>query len=210
MGIASEFYSDYDRVIPQVCKPYWEFIGVAARAVAPDTRSICEVGIGTGNLSCQIRRRLPDVCVIGLDSNQQFLEIARGRIKNVALQKMDVFAEPIADADYVVSSLTLHHLPLDIAAAKLAEIANHGAHGFINFDLALWDGKTKEDAIEKILAYACLNFNEEDIREVRREVEAKDNPLELSVHREALASVGMGFNILARQFPFVVYESLRK
>jgi ubiquinone/menaquinone biosynthesis C-methylase UbiE len=88
---------------------------------------LLDMGCGTGTFAIAIKRRYPDVQMVGLDPDPKAL--ARGRRKAahaaVCLQLDRGFAEalPYVDGsfDRVFSTLTLHHLPICVKRSALRE-----------------------------------------------------------------------------------------
>lgn len=86
---------------------------------------VVDVGCGTGALSIPIAARLPSARVIGVDGDPQVLEIARGKLGADAVEWTEGLAGalplPAGGADVVVTSLVLHHLPLQTKREMLSE-----------------------------------------------------------------------------------------
>lgn len=95
----------------------------AVAAVSPAT--VVDVGCGTGSLSIPLAERLPATRVIGLDGDPEVLNLARAKPGAEAVEWTEGLAGslPRADGsvDVVVTSLVLHHLPLDTKRQLLAE-----------------------------------------------------------------------------------------
>lgn len=80
---------------------------------------ILDLGCGTGTLVIMIQRRQPAAEIIGLDGDDQVLEIARQKAMQAGLTAIrwdkglaDNLSYPADTFDKVVSSLMLHHLTL--------------------------------------------------------------------------------------------------
>lgn len=78
---------------------------------------ILDVGTGTANLAIAIKRKYPKIKITGIDPDRKILEIANRKVKkegldielvNVPAQKLPFASESF---DFVVSSLTIHHIP---------------------------------------------------------------------------------------------------
>jgi ubiquinone/menaquinone biosynthesis C-methylase UbiE len=86
---------------------------------------VVDVGCGTGALSIPIAVRLPSARVMGVDGDPQVLEIARGKPGADAVEWTEGLAGalplPAGGADVVVTSLVLHHLPLQTKREMLSE-----------------------------------------------------------------------------------------
>jgi len=89
---------------------------------------VLEVGCGTGNLALAVKRRRPDVTVVGLDPDPRALARAarKSRRAGVAVQWERGFAEqlPCEDGsfDHVLSALMFHHLEPDGRRQMLSEV----------------------------------------------------------------------------------------
>jgi ubiquinone/menaquinone biosynthesis C-methylase UbiE len=87
-----------------------------------------EVGCGTGSVTLLVKRRNPEVDVVGLDPDPKALERARRKAARggLSIQFDQGFGDrlPYADAcfDRVFSSLMLHHLELSDKLRMLREI----------------------------------------------------------------------------------------
>lgn len=186
MADSKDFYTRYDELIPLICEPYIKFLELGAASIPFTTRSICDVGIGTGNFSLAVRRRIPHVSIRGVDFNTSFAGIARKKLGKVTIEEKDAFNGPLPPAEYVITSLTLHHLANEDRDFKLLRLLN-GKKGLVNMDIALWNGKTKQDAITAILGFAKKHFAPEDMKNIAYEIETKDNPMELDEQKNFLS-----------------------
>jgi ubiquinone/menaquinone biosynthesis C-methylase UbiE len=96
-------------------------------ALRPHQR-ILEVGCGTGSLTVQIKRRFPDVEVVGLDPDRKALARAKRKAERAAVSI--AFDQGFADAmgyqsesfDHVFSCLMFHHLEHDDKVKMLLEV----------------------------------------------------------------------------------------
>ena len=86
---------------------------------------VADVGCGTGALSIPIAATLPSARVIGIDGDPQVLDIARGKPGANAVEWTEGLAGALplqaGEADVVVTSLVLHHLPLQTKREMLSE-----------------------------------------------------------------------------------------
>ena len=86
---------------------------------------VVDVGCGTGALSIPIAVRLPSARVVGIDGDPQVLDIARGKPGADAVEWTEGLAGALplkaGEADVVVTSLVLHHLPLQTKREMLSE-----------------------------------------------------------------------------------------
>jgi ubiquinone/menaquinone biosynthesis C-methylase UbiE len=86
----------------------------AVSDVSPKT--VVDIGCGTGALSIPIAQRLPKARVIGVDGDAEVLDIARRKPGAGSVEWTEGLAGALpikdSDADVVLTSLVLHHLPL--------------------------------------------------------------------------------------------------
>ncbi len=88
---------------------------------------LLDIGCGTGEVLYQLHRSLgDDVSLCGVDPSGDILDVARQKLRNAPSAWVEKgtaeslhFSE--ASFDWVVSSLTFHHLPMDTKRASLAE-----------------------------------------------------------------------------------------
>lgn len=104
---------------------------VELAGIAPGRR-VLDVGCGTGNLSLAVLRAVPDAAVTGLDPDGAALRRAArkarrrrvGRRGSLTLVRgfADRLPAPDAGVDHVLSSLALHHVPMDEKRRFAAEL----------------------------------------------------------------------------------------
>ena len=199
-----EFYANYDIIIPKICPDYHLALNLGASAVPKDAKSICDLGIGTGNFSFAVKKQISGITIYGRDLQPKLLEIAQDKLPNAILEYKDAFASSLPDAEYFISSLMFHHLSTDEREDKLLKIARAGK-GLVNFDLALFEGKTKKDLLETSLDFARNSLGPEDLEKMATEISENDNPMELEEHRRIFESAGFKFGLLYKKFPHVIY-----
>ncbi len=102
-----------------------ELLGRAA--IQPGLR-VLDVGCGTGTLLVTIKRRHPNVEMVGLDPDPKALARARHKADQagIAVQLDRGFADrlpyPDATFDRVLSSFMFHHLPAEARGGMLREV----------------------------------------------------------------------------------------
>jgi len=208
MPTLEDFYADYENMVIKFCEPYYNFLSVAADAVPKDTQSICDLGIGTGNLSIKIQRRIPNVKIYGIDFQEHLTKIAKTKLKEAIIFNRDMFAVPFPKVDYMVSSLAIHHFDTYTRIQKLINIVKSARYGLINFDFMLFDGNTFDDVIQIVLSFSKKYFpDKESLEQIENEIRKDDNPMPLEEQKDLFESLGMKFKILAKQAPFVVYKA---
>lgn len=203
-----QFYMHYDEMMPRCCEPYSNFLSIAAKAIPKDAKSIFDLGIGTGNFSLAVQKRIPNIRIYGIDMDQRAIEVAKTKLKNAKIYCGNFFSEPFPQVDYFISSLATHHFNTQTRNQKLTQIVT-SAKGFINFDMVLRNGDTREDAIVLISNFAKKYFNKRELEEIIKEIQLNDNPMQLNEQERLFNSLCLEFNILAEQPPYVVYSVFR-
>jgi len=89
---------------------------------------VLDVGCGTGTVALALAARVPAATVIGIDGSPEMIEVAQAKAKSsataVEFRVAVIESLPFADDsfDVVTSSLMLHHLPVELKRAGLAEV----------------------------------------------------------------------------------------
>src|SRR4051812_21161047 len=113
MGVASHLgikLTEYDSRIRTFIPHYEEMLDVAAAAVPARTRTIVDLGIGTGALSSRCLSAVPAAHTIGIDVDPEILEMARRRLGERASFITGSFMRAdLPRCDGVVASFALHH-----------------------------------------------------------------------------------------------------
>jgi ubiquinone/menaquinone biosynthesis C-methylase UbiE len=99
---------------------------IVVEAVAERSPAVVvDVGCGTGSLSIPVAARVPSARVIGVDGDPEVLAMAREKPGADAVEWFEGLADslPVKDgeADVVLTSLVLHHLPLAVKRGMLGE-----------------------------------------------------------------------------------------
>ena len=207
MGVREDFDTNYDGVIGRFCRPYGEFFRVGAGAIPRDVGSVCDLGIGSGNFSVEVVNRISDVRIYGIDLDSDALGNARVKLPGAKLYEREFFDGVLPGTDYVISSLATHHFSDEERLVRFEQIARNG-RGFVNFDMFLMNGNSLDDSVDLILDYVRENYSdEESLRNVEYEVRTNDNLALLDEQIELFRKMGMQFEILAEDVPWVVYHA---
>jgi len=206
MEVRKEFVNNYDAVVGKFCRPYKEFFRVGAGAIPVDVESVCDLGIGSGNFSVEVVKRIPGVEVYGIDLNGKALENAKVKIPDAILYEREFFDGALPKTDYVISSLATHHFSDDERLARFEQIVRNGK-GFVNFDMFLMNGNSLNDSIDSILDQVrTFSSDEKILGDVAHEIRENDNMASLREQRELFERIGMKFDVLATDAPWAVYH----
>jgi ubiquinone/menaquinone biosynthesis C-methylase UbiE len=120
--------------------PYFDFLSnlfgfgdalkqrVLNLAAIKDGGHILDVGAGTGSLAILAKKQHPHAEVVGVEPDEQALNIAKRKVEtsDVQISLIQAGAERLpfspASFDVVVSTLVFHHLPTEIKKQALTEI----------------------------------------------------------------------------------------
>lgn len=79
-------------------------------------QSVLDFGCGTGSMTVRLKERVPSARIIGIDIDQQILELARAKAASKGMEidwrfgMLGELTQPVGAVDHVVSSLVFHHL----------------------------------------------------------------------------------------------------
>jgi SAM-dependent methyltransferase len=172
-----EFATEYDAVFLED-PVYIDLLRLALEQVDDaDGGQVLDLGCGTGNLTFQLLRSFPGANVLGVDPSEGMRELFARRFEgnpNVGVEDGGGTGIPAGDAqfDYVLSSLTLHHVSRDEKAEcafELARVLKPGgrlvyADRFCDVDGPPGDAGRARDLIEKMSGWAlyCLEHGARD------------------------------------------------
>ncbi len=208
MQTKNYFFEHYDEIMPKICAPYQRFLEIAASAIPDGARSVLDLGIGTGNLSLEVKKRIPGIKIYGIDLGD-LLQKAKIKIPDAELYCRDILGGDLPQTDYVGSSLTAHHFPPESSLRELLKIAGI-SRGFINFDLAIFPGQTFEDLLRRCSNFAERSFSREKVRNIEKEMRQNDHPMPLEEIISLFPQEKFDFKILATENPYVVYRVFNK
>lgn len=123
MGVASHLgikLTEYDSRIRTFIPHYEEMLDVAAAAIPARTRTIVDLGIGTGALSSRCLTSAPRARTVGIDVDPEITALASRRLGSRATVTTGSFLRaPLPTCDAVVASFALHHVRTRAAKAAL-------------------------------------------------------------------------------------------
>jgi tRNA (cmo5U34)-methyltransferase len=105
---------DYDTRIRTFIPHYEDMLDAAAAAVKPIGRRaplLLDLGVGSGELAARCLSVLPRAQIIGIDTDEGMLALARRRLgARLAARHGDFLSAPLPRCDVVMASLALHHV----------------------------------------------------------------------------------------------------
>ena len=111
---------EYDARIRTFIPNYEEMLDVAAAAVPARTRTLVDLGTGTGALAARCLAAVPGARGICIDGDRDILQIAARRLRGRATFTCGSFLRvPLPPSDAVVASFSLHHIRTRGAKAAL-------------------------------------------------------------------------------------------
>ena len=93
-------------------------------AVPPGASSALDIGCGEGMLSRELRRVVP--AVTGIDLDTPSLELARGYADDISYIRGDFLDHPLASYDVVTSVATLHHVDARAGLLRMRSLVRPG------------------------------------------------------------------------------------
>jgi SAM-dependent methyltransferase len=112
--------ADYDARIRSFIPDYEEMLDVAAGAIPSRTRTIVDLGIGTGALAARCLSSAPAARVIGIDVDPAIVALAAKRLRDRATLTTGSFLRAgLPRCDAAVASFSLHHVRTRAAKAAL-------------------------------------------------------------------------------------------
>jgi tRNA (cmo5U34)-methyltransferase len=112
--------AEYDARIRTFIPHYEEMLEVAASAINPESRTIVDLGLGTGALSARCLTQAPQAQIVGIDLDAEMLKAAARRLPASASLLCSSFLEAeITACNAVVASFSLHHIEAREAKANL-------------------------------------------------------------------------------------------
>lgn len=125
MGVATHLgiqLSDYDARIRTFIPDYEEMLDVAAAAIPARTKTIVDLGVGTGALAASCSARAKQARIVGIDVDPEIMKLAKRRLgRRATFMPGSFLGAEIPPCDAVVASFALHHVRTHAAKNKLYE-----------------------------------------------------------------------------------------
>jgi tRNA (cmo5U34)-methyltransferase len=201
--------AEYDARIRTFIPDYDEMLDVAAAALPRQTRTIVDLGTGTGALSRRCLDRLPRARFVLIDADSDVLAIAGRRLAGRATLVAGSFTRvAIPACDAVVSSLALHHVrsrkaKLDIYRRARAATRSRGP--VLSVDC--YPARVRTLALEQHAAWRAHVRRTYDARNTAALFRAwarEDHYMPLETEIEIMASAGLRAEVLWRKGAFAV------
>ncbi len=111
---------EYDARIRTFIPDYEEMLDAAAEAVPPSTRTLVDLGTGTGALAARCLARVRRVRVVGIDADPDILRLAATRLdRRATLLPGSFLRVSLPRCDAATASFALHHVRTVAAKARL-------------------------------------------------------------------------------------------
>src|SRR5262249_49954287 len=102
---------DYDARIRTFIPDYETMLAAAATVIPERSRTIVDLGTGTGALAARCLERAPNARIVGIDADGEILAAAGERLGPRATFVNESFLRaPLPPCDAVVASFALHHV----------------------------------------------------------------------------------------------------
>ena len=123
MGVATHLgidLADYDARIRTFIPDYEAMLAAAAAVIPERSRTIVDLGTGTGALAAKCLERAPGARIVGIDADGEILVAAKERLgANATFVNESFLRAPLPACDAVVASFSLHHVRTRAAKSAL-------------------------------------------------------------------------------------------
>lgn len=218
MSVASHLgidLNEFDACIRTFIPYYDELLDAAASVVPPRTKTIVDLGIGTGALSARCLAVARRARVVGVDSDRGILQMAARRLGHKAeLVEGDFQTQELPRCDLVVASLALHHVKTRAAKALLyRRIARALLPGgmIVNADCCPAEDDTV--AARQLRAWRdhlLETYSTSETRAHFRGWSHEDSYMPLNVEIELVRAAGFRTEVVWRRDPFAVVVGWKK
>lgn len=205
----SGLYSNYDKLVVK-CLPEYPFLLKMVVGAVGNACGIIDLGCGTGNLARLIFQTHPQATILGIDSSEEFLAVAKAKCRGFDFRPvldniLDLNLEQCA-CECIVSSFTIHHFDDSEKLVLFEKIFRALKPGgtFINLDMV--KPKNYPKAVSKFLAKMKESgLSARFIEAERQEMIERDRPVSLSTQKKWLEQIGFEFELIHDANLFAVY-----
>jgi len=206
--MAEEFYKDYDRIIRLACPDYEYCLDLIAKNVPDNTKTLLDLGSGTGNLILAALKKFPGLKAWGIELQPSLIDIANQKTgnKDVSFIEGDILKADWPVADITTSSLMIHHLTYGQKADVFKRIYDNSEYFFL-FDLIKGETEEEESKNREYLYdhWKSGGLSEEWIEQGKKDMEAHDKPMTVKEHNKLFDDIGFKYKLLYNNHGFVVY-----
>lgn len=217
MGVASHLgirLTEYDQRIRTFIPDYEEMLAVAADAVPRRTRSMVDLGTGTGALARRCLEHAPRARVLGIDADAEILKLAARRLGGRARLLCGSFTRaPLPACDAVVASFALHHIRARKAKAHLyrrirAALRPGGVFISVDCNPAADPGLEREQR-EAWKRHLLASYTRKEAADLLASWAHEDTYVPLETELRLLTQSGLKAEVLWRKQAFAVLRGLR-
>jgi tRNA (cmo5U34)-methyltransferase len=212
MGVATHLgikLTEYDARIRTFIPHYEEMLDVAAATIPAHTRTIVDLGIGTGALARRCSTKAPRAKIVGIDTDSEILKMAQRRLGSRAEFLCGSFMRAaLPRCDAVVASLALHHVSSMAAKARLytrihAALRPRGL--FITVDCnPADDPDLAREQHRAWTAHLLKSYSKSEARKLLRAWSHEDYYRSLGVEAGLMQQAGFRVEVLWRREVFAV------
>jgi trans-aconitate methyltransferase len=206
--------AEYDARIRTFIPHYEEMLNVAASVIDPRSRTIVDLGIGTGALSARCLKRAPKARVVGIDADADVLHTAKRRLPGNATFVCSSFSKAeIPKCDAVVASFALHHIRTRDAKGKLykripSALASGGQ--IVNVDCQpARDRSLARRQREAWKNHLMHSYSEKEAEDYLEAWSHEDVYVPLEIELELMRKTGFAVEVLWRKDAFAVIRGKR-
>ena len=217
MGVASHLgikLEEYDARIRTFIPNYEEMLAAAADAIPRRTRTIVDLGTGTGALAERCLRQASHARVLGIDADGEILKLAERRLGSRARLVHGSFTETSLPAcDALVASFALHHIRTRKGKARLyrrirAALRRQGIFVSVDCQPATNSGLARKQH-EEWKAHLLSSYTRREAMALLAAWAHEDTYVPLEAELELLRRSGLKPEVLWRKGAFAVILALR-
>ena len=206
--------ADYDARIRTFIPDYEEMLDVAAAALPKSTRTIVDLGVGTGALAAACLTRVPRARVVGIDADADIMALAAARLGTRAtFVKGSFLTAPLPRCDAVVASFALHHIRTRAAKGALyrrlrAALRPRGVLITVDCQPAI-DRVVRRAQFDRWRAHLRAAYSPAGARRLLRAWSHEDVYVPLDAELDLLRGAGFRTEVLWRHGAFAVVRCAR-
>ena len=201
--------AEYDSRIRTFIPDYEAMLDAGARAVPTTSRTIVDLGIGTGAFSERCLARARHARVIGIDADPDIVKAAARRLKGRAACVTGSFMSvPLPRCDVVIASFALHHVRTLRAKAALfrrirTALRRHGRLVIVDCQPAR-ERSIRSVQFEDWRAHLRRHYSARAAGALLRSWSREDTYVPLDVERSLLGDAGFRTEVIRRRGAFAV------